>query len=155
MWIKLILSVLIIAFCTLLGYVAASKYRSRKQFYAQFQVFNERYLTELSYSRRPLSAMLKEFGGGGDFEKLLKKFSETRTPECKFSYLTKEERSETGEYLTMLGRGDSHSQHEFFASKKGMLSEKKAESELEAKKRGDLYLKLGLLAGLAFVILIV
>ena len=155
MWIKLILSMLIIVFCTLLGYVAASKYRSRKQFYAQFQTFNERYLTELSYARRPLPAMIKEFEGGGDFEKLLKKFSETRIPDCKYSYLTKEERSEAGEYLTMLGRGDSRSQHEFFASRKGILAEKKAVSELEAKKRGDLYLKLGLLAGLAFVMLIV
>ena len=149
------LSLLIIAFCTLLGYIAASKYRSRKNFYSQFQLFNERYLTELSYSRRPLPVVLEEYGNGGDFEKLLKKFSEKRTVECKYGYLTKEERSETGEYLSMLGRGDSRSQHDFFASKKGNLAEKKAQSELDAKKRGDLYLKLGLLAGLAFVILIV
>ena len=55
----------------------------------------------------------------------------------------------------MLGRGDAQSQQSCFSAQKAILEEKKADSEREAKTRGELYLKLGLLAGLALVILIV
>ena len=55
----------------------------------------------------------------------------------------------------MLGKGDAQSQSVFFAAKRAALQQRREESEKEAKARGALYLKLGLLAGLAFVILII
>ena len=55
----------------------------------------------------------------------------------------------------MLGRGDALSQSGFFSARRAALEQKKADTEKEAKARGALYLKLGLLAGLAFVILII
>ena len=149
MWLKLILSAIIIAFCTLLGYLAASKYRSRQKFFTQMAAFNDRYLNELAYARRALKELIGEMREEGDFYALL----ERERP--RLHYLTEQERKECAEYLNMLGAGDSLSQKNFFSAKKGALEHKKAESDKAASERGSLYLKLGLLAGLAFVILII
>ncbi len=155
MWIKLLLSGAIIAFCILLGYLAAGKYRSRKKFYTQLGSFNERYLTELGYTRRTLEEFFGEFIPEGDFGKMTEQFRRERKLNCSYAYLTEEEKKYLQNYFSMLGKGDSHSQNGYFNAQKGTLDEKKRVSEKEAKERGDLYLKLGLLAGLAIVILIV
>lgn len=151
MWLKLLLSAVIVAFCTLLGYLAASKYRARKKFYAQMYAFNERYLNELTYARRKLKELLEEIGESGDFYELFKQ----KGGEIKLEYLSKQEKGECADYFRMLGAGDSFSQKSYFSSKKEMLESKKGETEKESAARGSLYLKLGLLAGLAFVILII
>ncbi len=151
MWLKLLLSALIIAFCILLGYIASYKYRLRKTFYSQMYSFNERYLNELAFSRRALKELIGEVGDDGDFYDLLK----ARGKEIKLSYLTEQEKKECADYFNMLGAGDSFSQKNYFTAKKTVIEEKKAESEKSAKDHESLYLKLGLLAGLAFVILII
>lgn len=155
MWIKLLLSCLIILFCTFLGYFAASKYRTRRKFFLQMTTFNERYLNELEYARRPLAELLKREGESGEFYKMLKKYASERVTETEFSFLDGEERTLCGEYLSMLGTGDSLSQRNFFSAQKTTLLQKQECSERELKDRGGLYLKLGFLSGLAFVILIV
>lgn len=155
MWIKLLLSGVIIAFCIFLGYLAAGKYRSRKKFFSQFCSLNERYLTELGYARRPLEEFFGEYTYEGDFGKLVERFKRERNLLNSFPYLTEEEKRLIEDYFSMMGKGDSHSQNGYFNTQKSALEEKKKSSDREAKERGDLYLKLGLLAGLAIVILIV
>ena len=155
LWLKIVLCILIITFCTLMGYFAAGKYRARKRFYTQFFTFNERYLNELGYTRRPLSAFLQESAYTGDFGKSVAAFMKNRETKFTFSWLSGEERAECSDYFSMLGKGDTFSQKSYFTSRQSMIAEKKATCEREAKKRSDLYLKLGLLAGLAFVILII
>lgn len=154
LWLKIIVSAAIVGFCVFLGYLAAGKYRARKNFYAQLSTFNERYLTELTYTRKPLGAFLQDYAYSGDFKKTIVSFAKSRKPELGYSYLTKEEKKECADYLAMLGKGDALSQRNFFGAQRTALEEKRSASEKEAKSRGDLYLKLGLLAGLAFVILI-
>lgn len=155
MWLKLAVSAAVIAFCVFLGYLAAEKYRKRNKFYQQFCEFNARYLTELSYERKPLGDFLKEFPAGGDFKKLFGEFYDKREASVRCSYLSAEEKKASLSYLQMLGRGDALSQKGYFEMQKPLLEEKKAKCGKEAKERGELYLKLGLLAGLAIVILIV
>ena len=155
MWIKLLLSVCIVAFATALGYFAAGKWRARKNFYTQLCSFHDRFLNELNYARKPLADFLKEYSYKGDFEKLLRDFEKGRDFAVNFSYLTKEERTECENYFSMLGKGDSLSQKGYFSAQTASLSQKREQSRKDAKSRGDLYLKLGLLAGLAVVILIV
>lgn len=154
-WIKLFLGLVTIAFCTLLGYFAAGKYRTRKTFYAQFALFNERYLNELCYARKPLGDFLVQYSYKGEFAKTVGAFSEGRSLNVAFPFLSGEERSYCADYFDMLGRGDVRSQNGFFSAQSEILNGKKVECEKEASTRGELYWKLGLLAGLAFVILII
>lgn len=155
LWLKMILAAVSVGFCIGLGYLAANKYRSRRDFFGQFYIFNERYLSELGYSRKPLMQFLKEYEYTGDFKKTVEAFAQGRETRPAHAFLTEEEMKECADYFSMLGKGDALSQSGFFSARRGALSEKKEKSEKEAKARGDLYLKLGLLAGLAFVILIV
>lgn len=155
MWLKILLAVIIIAVATLCGYLAGNKFRARRKYYAQLAAFNERYLNELDYARKPLADFLKEFTYTGDFAKSLNTFSESRAAKVDFSYLDQEERMACADYFAMLGKGDSLSQRSYFSSKKAGIEEKRAASEKDAKSRCALYLKLGVLAGLAAVILIV
>ncbi len=153
LWLKVVLAGAAVAFCVLLGYLAANKYRSRKAFYAQFYLFNERYLSELGYARRPLPQFLAAYPYTGDFQRTLAAFSAhgMSFPAC----LTQEEKKECEDYFGMLGRGDAHTQSGYFGARRAALAERKDKSKKEAEERGTLYLKLGLLAGLAFVILII
>lgn len=155
LWLKFVLGALIIAFCTLLGYFAAGKYRSRRSFFSQLNAFNEKYLAELKFSRKPLSLFLKEFSFSGDMAATFEEFQKSRAIKVDYPYLTEAEKSFAAEYLSMLGKGDSHSQSGYFSAQAAGLSESKKKSENDAKSYTDLYVKLGLLAGLAFVILIV
>ena len=153
MWGKIFVSLLVIAFCTGLGYLAAMRYRSRKKFFTRLLDFHEKFLNELGYARRPLSAFLKEQPQEGEFGKFLEAAIQRASYSSEF--LTKEENAQLSTYLSMLGKGDALSQRGYFASQTSAIETWKNASEKEAKERGDLYLKLGILAGLAFVILIV
>ena len=153
MWLKILICIAVIAFFTGLGYLISGKYRARKKFYTQFCAFNERYLNELTFTRKPLSSFLKEFEYTGDFGKTIEA-AEKREGEIKYSYLKKKEKKTVADYFQMLGKGDSASQKNFFAAQKAKLEEKRTDSEKQAKARSELYLKLGLLLGLAIVILI-
>ena len=51
---KFFLGLAIIAFTTYCGYLLSNKYRTRKAFFVQFFEFNERFLSEINYLKRPL-----------------------------------------------------------------------------------------------------
>ena len=155
MWIKVLLALAIVAFATLLGYLAATKWRLRRDFYVQLCLFHERYLNELGYARKPLGEFLKEYSYKGDFAKVVQAFGEERKTQIGLGYLTKEERAEAVDYFSMLGKGDAASQKGYFSAQTAALTQKREGAQREAKTRGELYTKLGLLAGLAAVILIV
>lgn len=155
MWLKILIGGLVVVFCIFLGYFAASKYRLRKKFFLQLASFNERYLTELCYARKPLPEFLREYPYTGDFSKTLAAFVQHRETEPNLSYLSKEEKKFCGDYFGMLGKGDAVSQKSYYQAQKNELENKKTACEKEAKSRSELYIKLGLLAGLAFVVLIV
>ncbi len=155
MWLKFLLAGLIVCFCTLLGYLAAGKYRARKSLFLQLYEFNERYLTELKYRRKPLTEFLEEQSFEGDFSKIMREFGKTRKADFSLAYLTQTEKEDAKGYLLMLGKGDSRAQLGYFEGQRAALAEKKSACLREAAERGELYIKLGLLAGLALVILIV
>ena len=155
LWLKILLACLTVGFSVGIGYLAANKYRSRYAFYRQFQDFNERYLSELEYARKPLPVFVREYEDKGDFSGLLGDWLKTRSPQVKLSYLSSDEREQCCAYFSMLGRGNAQAQAEYFGTYKPSLSEKKAACEKESRERGMLYLKLGLLAGLALVILMI
>ena len=152
MGIKLLLCGLVVAFCVLIGYVAGEKYRARKKFFAAFADFNELYLAELAYSRKPLSEFLAGHTFKGEFRKVAEAVGERR-PLPKFSFLNSDETEMLADYVSMLGRGDSYSQNGYFSAQKDGLEKRRAKTFEEAKTRGELYLKLGFLAGLALIIL--
>ena len=163
--VKFFLGIAIIAFTSFCGHLLAKKYRQRKNFYAQLREFNERFLSEIAYYRRPLREFISAYTYQGEFEELLKDFSaylsEIRQTSHFlgdgniYTFLKAEERQMLGDYFMMLGKGDSASQKGYFSSVKDTLIQLANESNKEAKRYGDLYVKIGFLCGLLILILIV
>jgi stage III sporulation protein AB len=161
---KFFLGLAIIAFTTFCGYLLSKKYRQKKGFFREFYAFNERFLNEINYFKRPLAEFIKTLDCNGEFSGLLEIFLSGLTLEentventlsgSEFSFLTKEEKTETIAYFSMLGKGDSSSQKVYFSSSKERLKALRDTADSTAKKYADLYIKLGFLCGLLILILI-
>ena len=163
---KILLGVCIVCFTSYCGYFFAKKYRIRKQFFIQLYEFNEFYLNEISYFRRPLPEIIKRKTYKGAFLELLNGFfdllNENTTKKsaiyekvAAYDFLTEDEKGAIGDYFSMLGAGDSASQKEYFNSVKSALGEYKNKSVADGEKYGGLFIKLGFLLGLTILILIV
>ncbi len=162
---KFLVGVVMIAFTTLCGYFLAKKYRQRRAFFAQFREFNERFLSEINYYRRPIPQFIDAYQYQGEFSELLHALFtnvEGRSVDqgvisdvVDYPFLKAEEKRMIEGYFTMLGKGDSASQKAYFSSVKDTLFKFQTESEASCKKYGDLYIKMGFLAGLLLLILII
>lgn len=162
--IKFIVGIAIVAFSSFCGYKLAGKYRRKKEFFKQFSTFNERFLNELSYYRRPIKEYISKFTYKGEFQLLLYQFLEyidtddkaffLILDEAQFSFLTQEEKEEISDYFLTLGRGDSQSQKAYFLSGKERINKLRNEAEKTCNRYADLYVKLGFLCGLFILILI-
>ncbi len=162
---KFLLGVAIIAFTSFCGYLLTKKYRKRKLFFSQLFEFNERFLAEITYYRRPLHAFVSAYTYRDEFQVLLLDyFGEMKNQGYSFmekvnkpeyDFLKKEEKRTVYDYFSMIGKGDSNSQKNYFTSVKETLSKLKKEAEENNKKYGDLYVKLGFLCGLLILILVI
>ncbi len=162
---KLLSGITVVAFTTLCGYLLAQKYRKRDAFFSQLKEFNERFLNEITYARRPMRQFIVEYEYRGEFRDFLQSFCADLekeggqehyvAKETEYSFLKEEERRLIRDYFQMLGRGDSASQKNYFSSQKEVLLKMQTEAKSAVKQRGDLYVKLGFLAGLLILILII
>lgn len=160
---KFIVGIALVAFTTFCGYFLAKKYRQRKLFFMQLLEFNERYLSEIAYYRRPIKEFTEKYTYKGEFDELLQDFfrslqsgeslRENLLDSAKYAFLTIEEKRVVEDYFLMFGKGDSQSQKGYFSSVKSSLSKLQSEAETQCKRYGDLYIKLGFLCGLLLLIL--
>ena len=161
--IKFLLGVAIVAFTSFCGYFLAKKYRQRKLFFLQLREFNERFLNEISYYRRPVREFIATYSYRGEFNVLLSEFfssvENNRPPDLscvsELSFLKQEEQRGIEDYFFMLGKGDSASQKGYFTAAKDTLLKWQTEADAANKKLGDLYVKLGFLCGLLILILMI
>ena len=162
--IKLFLGIAVVTFTSFCGYVLAGKYRQKQLFFRQFYTFNERFLNEISYYRRPLHEFVKRYTYKDEFKELLrvifysleqkKIFFKDILDKQEFFFLNHEEKAVIADYFLMLGKGDSSSQKNYFSSMREVLGKLQRESENSCKKYADLYVKIGFLLGLLILILI-
>jgi len=162
---KFLLGLVIVGFTSFCGYLLSKKYRRRKLFFSQFREFNERYISEMSYYRRPILEFFSKYSYKGEFNFFLEDYvctikkgqtSFTKLLENPdYDFLKKEEIALIGDYFSMLGKGDSISQKGYFSSVKEDLKTLETEAVQTSKKYGDLYIKLGFLCGLFILILII
>ena len=163
--VKFLLGIAIVAFTSYCGFILAKKYRKRKLFFMQLKEFNERFLSEVSYYRRPLGEFAAKYVYKGEFQNFLHNFfaeidelSQSKEREITFDgceFLKEEDKNLIEDYFKMLGKGDSASQKTYFSAAKERIVKLYVEAENDYKKYGDLYVKLGFLCGLLILILII
>ena len=162
---KLIMGICIVAFTTFCGYLFSRKFRQRSDFIQQFKEFNERFLSEIAFRRRPIKAFIEAYSYKGEFDKLLSVYCNGLEKGCglslgmdlkkEYSFLKEEDRQVINDYFLMLGKGDSFSQKGYFATSKDALEKLYVEAENNCKKYVHLYIKLGFLCGLTLLILLI
>ena len=163
--IKFLLGVAIVAFTTFCAYVLSKKYRKRKTYFTQWTTFNERFLNEITYCKRPLQSFFNGYVYKDEFGETLENFSncmKNRLPLRDnllsgeaFYFIKKDEKTLIEDYFSQLGKGDSVSQKTYFQSMSAELQKRQTEATETAKKYGDLYIKLGFLCGLLILILVI
>ena len=159
---KLLVGVALVFFCGFCGYVLSKKYRLRKEFYTQFFSFNRSFLSEISFSRRPIEAWTEKKRYSGEFDCTLKSFlaslkSGDATLNAFFcpDFLTNDEKSFVREYFSSLGRGNSEGQKGLFTAAEKTICAQKERAEKDAARYCDLYVKMGVLLGLTLLILLI
>lgn len=154
---KAILCVCAFGLCIVVALLLTRRYRQRKEFFYSWNLFNERLINEVSYMRAPLAKFIERYSFGGDFQKMLheKKEGEFDRGNYNFSYLSADEQKFLEDYFRLVGKSDAASQRAYLCAVRAEIGERRHVSEEEYKKYFSLYCKLGVLAGLILVILIV
>lgn len=161
---KFFLGLAIIGFTTFCGYLLTKKYRKKYAFFTQFTEFNERFLSEIAYFKRPVGEFLSKKSYKGEFAEFLEFYYKNITnPQAiqtalfteEYGFLKKEEKTVVFDYFFALGKGNAISQSAYFNGMKATLKTLTEGAEKENKRYGDLFIKLGFLCGLLILILIV
>ena len=154
--IKLFLSVLLLALCSAFGWILTRRYKQRKDFFYALDLFNARFINEVSYTKLPLAAFFDKYPFSGDFGKLLeeKKNSGFVSDTFDVPYLTQDEKNFVRDYFMMIGRSDSASQKDYLQSARTETERLRSESGAEYKRRCNLYVKLGFLFGLIIAVIL-
>ena len=156
---KFILCLAIVFFTSLCGWILAKRYKKRRDFLMQLSEFNDRFLSEVDYYKRPLKEFILEYPYKNEFGDFLLDFTgglgEKTLSLDELEFLTIENKRLIHSCFSMLGKGDTASQKKYFNGMKELLKKAYGEAETTYKKYGNLYVKLGFLCGLLIVILII
>lgn len=158
-YVKWLLSAVFVVLCTFLGYKFSERYRLRKKYYAGFYAFNKRMIDEMCFSRNSLLKIIEDFQSEEVFCRVLGEYRISLQTEQKFDcdniwFLNEEEKKETTEFFSLLGKSDAFTQMNFLKSYEGKLKEQASLTASEEKKFVSMFIKLGVLAGILAAILI-
>ena len=146
------IGVLSLILCTFNGYRLSVKFNERKKFFSDFFSFNQKMISEVSFTQNPLLKIVEsEQGDKRDFIKFISgeiNKAEYYVPD----YLKKEEIPIVKEYANNLGRSDRETQLKFLSSQTKIIENLCASSEKDEIKYKKLYVKLGFLFGLIILI---
>lgn len=162
---KYILICVLFCVCVLVGYIYSTKFLKRKRFFSALIALADKLSLEINYSRERLKILLENFdnstkkhllGIDTAFVNYLDRREEL-TSENVFknaSILKDDEKNCVLLFLKTLGRSDVENQTKEILSFVSRFSQMQAQCEVENKKYGSLSLKLGLIAGLFFAIVL-
>ena len=162
---KFLLGICVVAFSSFCGYIFAKKYKKRKDFFTQMSYFNEKFLNEVAYYKRPLSEFFHLHSRKDEFGAFSKFFldglgnSDLRSNCQKYlnelACFSMDEIEFILGYFFSLGKEDSNAQAKYFTAIKSALVEYMGRAKEDYNRYGNLYVKLGFLCGLTILILIV
>ena len=162
---KVIFGVAVVAIATAFGYLFSKKYRQRRRFFTQFREFNEQFIHEITYYRRPIKEFLSCHTYDREFDMVLQKYEAILSNNAfknrelfdlsEYSFLNENEKTDITDYFMTIGTGDSASQKCYFLSMRERLSKYESDAISQGKKYENLYIELGFLCGLFILILII
>ena len=163
---KYIIIAVLFVICLVVGFTFFNKYDRRKKFFSSLIMLAEKLTVEINFSRERLKVLIENFnkytkqnllGIDEGFVSYLDKKTELNEKEIfkKADVLKKDEKDFILLFLKTLGRSDVENQTKEIASFTNRFQEMRVISDTEYKKYGTLSLKLSLIAGLFFVIVLI
>lgn len=162
---KFLFIVIIFCLCVFVGWVFSKKYLKRKRFFNSLISLCEKLSLEINFSRERLRVLMENFdekqkkdllGVVEEFNEYLEHRGELDETKIfkNASILKPDEKSAILLFLKTLGRSDVENQTKEIGNFIARFSEMKTVCDAEQKKYGALSIKLGVIAGLFFVVIL-
>ena len=107
------LGIILLCFCTFVGYFFAGKYIDRKKFYNDFVNFNRVLKQEILFNKKTLIEILDEQKGLSDFYFILENWFINKRINFEFNYLNDDDKKIIRSFLENLGTSDIDTQIDF------------------------------------------
>ena len=157
---KIVFGVLIICVCVYTGYKLTQKYSKRKNFFFSLKDFNRKMISEVSFSKINLLKIIDETDYKNEFSIYLKGFKNYLLNGEKIDrkylwFLTEDELREIDYYFSNLGKTDKETLIVYLKKSDEKFLDYFEKSEIEYKKYGGLYVKMGFLCGIMIFVIII
>lgn len=155
---------LVFCLCVFVGYIFSVKYTKRKKFFSSLITLADKLSLEINFSRERLKVLIENFdsasrknllGVDEKFLEYLNKNCELTADEIfkKATILKQDEKDLLLLFFKTLGRSDVENQTKEIQSFVSRFSEIKTQCDAEQKKYGALSMKLGIVAGLFWAVI--
>ncbi|MBR1890261.1 MAG: stage III sporulation protein AB [Clostridia bacterium] len=163
---KYVLIAVVFSICVFVGFVFSAKYTKRKKFFSSIIALADKLSLEINFSRERLKVLIENFdenskrdllGIDKKFVDFLDRKVDLSTSELfgKNDVIKNDEKELTLLFFKTLGRSDVENQTKEIQSFVKRFSEIKQTCDAEQKKYGSLSLKLGVVAGLLFAVIMI
>lgn len=162
---KYFIIIFIFILCVFIGYIFSIKYKKRKNFFSSIITLANKLSLEINFSRERLKILIEnsDFSSKKYLYEIDKKFVDFLDKKSelteeylfeKIDFLTKEEKEIVYMFFKTLGRSDVENQTKEIQNFLKRFSQSYEQCESQQKKYGPLSVKLGIVAGLFFAVLI-
>ncbi len=150
---KMLIGVMGVIFCTIIGKILSEKYIKRKNFYCDFYNFNQKMKSEISFKQSSIKSIIEKLNNQ-TFRAYLNQTVILGDDDLSVSFLNNEENDFLKEYVNNIGIFDKDSQLLYLNSVDSQIKTLYKNSFDEEKKYRKLYVKLGFLFGLIFLVIV-
>lgn len=150
---KLFLGVILLISCPCFSIYLSQKYKKRKVFFSDFNNFNDKLKNEVNFSNNTIKRLSKNLNNS-EFNNCLYNKIYDKDIDINIAFLTLDEQKFVTQYFNDVGTSDKLGQISMLESVSEYLKKKTLETQDEEKKYKTLYLKLGIMIGLLFFILL-
>lgn len=158
------LIVFVFCLCVFVGFLFSTKYTKRKKFFTSLISLADKIALEINFSRERLKVLVQNFDSSSKRNLLGidEKFIDFLDKKCDLSaeeifkkndILKAEEKDLILLFLKTLGRSDVENQTKEISNFSARFQEIKSQCDIEHKKYGSLSLKLGIVVGLFFAVI--
>lgn len=148
---RFLLGVICLILCLFVGYILSQKFSCKRMFYSDFKNFNERLITEVSFSQKTISQLI--INNDSDFYNLVSNKISDREYVIP-RYLKREEYEFLNDYFSNIGKSDKYTQMLYLNSVKNQIDNCFNKSKEDEKKYKTLYVKMGFLIGLIILVVL-
>lgn len=149
----MLIGVMGVIFCTIIGKILSEKYIKRKNFYCDFYNFNQKMKSEISFKQSSIKSIIEKLNNQ-TFKAYLNQTVILGDDDLSVSFLNNEENDFLKEYVNNIGIFDKDSQLLYLNSVDSQIKTLYKNSFDEEKKYRKLYVKLGFLFGLIFLVIV-